>query len=66
MHGNVWEWCQNGIGVSDGSVVSGRQNRHLAGGAYSVMRGNSIRTISSERPSYRGTNIGFRLARTLP
>jgi serine/threonine protein kinase len=65
MHGNVWEWCQDALGVTETGIVSSRQNRTLAGGAYSINRGNSTRLNSSERPTYRGTNIGFRLARTI-
>jgi formylglycine-generating enzyme required for sulfatase activity len=76
MHGNVWEWVEDGwhndyLGApSDGSAWvadNGNEYRVLRGGSWndapvslrSAYRGRSY-------PPYRGNNVGFRVARTLP
>ena len=55
MHGNVWEWCQEGQGGS----------RVCRGGAF-FNRPKNVRSACryGYRPVYRGNTLGFRLART--
>ncbi len=73
MHGNVWEWCQDGYGsyqLADSSPVSDPVGADRSG--YCVMRGGSwsfhgrfVRSASRywHSPNYRIGNFGFRLAR---
>lgn len=74
VHGNVWEWvedCWNGNytgSPNDGSAwLSGDCSlRVLRGGAWLGWAGNmrsARRAMESSR--YRGSNVGFRVARTL-
>lgn len=71
MHGNVWEWCQDGYGDYPSQPVIDPQGPES--GAYRVLRGGSwLRYGRSCRsaarsdldPSHRADNIGFRLTRS--
>jgi formylglycine-generating enzyme required for sulfatase activity len=70
MHGNVWEWCWDWIGL----YSSGAQTnpRGPVSGAYRVYRGGSdisegyiLRSAfrAGDYPSFRDSAIGFRLVR---
>ena len=69
MHGNVWEWCADGLRryVADEKVVDpiGPDGgmRVLRGGAWYLV-GRNLRSASrgSGSPDCRNRNIGFRLA----
>jgi formylglycine-generating enzyme required for sulfatase activity len=52
LHGNVWEWCDDGV---------------LRGGSFSV-RASNVRSSNrnSGQQDLRVNNVGFRVARTLP
>ena len=73
MHGNVWEWCQDGYGeYSSGHVTD---SLGPSGSAYRVLRGGSwdvdaryCRSAAGirDRPGSRCRFIGFRLARQVP
>lgn len=69
MHGNVWEWCNDGYGdypkgsVSDPKGSDGGSHRVLRGGSWY----NSPQYLRSayrnnNSPDYRDLNIGFRPA----
>ncbi len=75
MHGNVWEWCQDGYdaayyqrspradppGESDGS------HRVIRGGcSYDGPRDCRSACRSWNLPAYRGSNLGFRVALSQP
>jgi eukaryotic-like serine/threonine-protein kinase len=57
MHGNVWQWCED-LWEKGGSVRVNRGGGWLLGGTF-------CRTALRNRnaPTYRGLNLGFRLAR---
>jgi formylglycine-generating enzyme required for sulfatase activity len=72
-HGNVSEWCQD---VSRGKysqklnvdlTVSDRECRALRGGSFSYYA-RVVRSTYRDHdyPDFRGTNVGFRVARTYP
>ncbi|MDD4020081.1 MAG: formylglycine-generating enzyme family protein, partial [Kiritimatiellae bacterium] len=71
-HGNVWEWC---LDWSAGSLAGGSDPAGAVSGSFRVFRGGSwsytasyCRSASRSNypPSYRSSNFGFRLVRTLP
>ena len=69
MHGNVWEWCEDGFAEFDampqtdplGPTTSA--DRVLRGGCW-IGGGRSVRSAYRGRgePDYRDDGIGFRLA----
>ncbi len=69
MHGNVWEWCQDGYGVyPEGSVADPTGpppgvRRVLRGGSW-IRYGRDARSASRNRhePGARSHDFGFRLA----
>ena len=70
MHGNVWEWCSD---WEDSTLQGGTDPVGPNGGSYRVGRGGSWGGIpggcrSADRdlagPSNRGSNLGFRVARS--
>ena len=72
--GNVWEWCLDHHAPYRGTPRDGTAHttsdrpasRVLRGGAWlGIPRGVRAGSRVRDRPSVRGTNIGFRLARTL-
>jgi formylglycine-generating enzyme required for sulfatase activity len=74
MHGNAWEWAQDGPGddspggpVRPGAAVTDTVHRAALGGAFghgplAIHSANAI-TVP---PTQRGGDIGFRPARTVP
>jgi formylglycine-generating enzyme required for sulfatase activity len=69
MHGNVWEWCNDGFGKYPRGAV--KDPRGSSEGSYRVLRGGSLfndaRYCKSAirhwlEPSYRNSFLGFRLA----
>jgi formylglycine-generating enzyme required for sulfatase activity len=65
MHGNIWEWCQDGFGKYPLSHVTdpeGPSNRVLRGGSWNNNARN-IRSANRNRnnPDNRNSNIGFEL-----
>lgn len=76
MHGNNWEWCQDTFAVNvevktgqvENVLVKDDDIRELRGGSFNHIS-SSVRSASrfnSSQPSLRGSNYGFRTARTLP
>ncbi len=76
MLGNAWEWMQDcyqaayDVKISDGSAFSPSgscDRRVLRGGSWSSGPGH-VRSANRiwDVPGYRGSSIGFRVARTLP
>ena len=76
MHGNVWEWTQDGYGEryyaespatdpAGPATESGNAGRVVRGGSWHVT-GDGWRSASRRQyaPDYRGISIGFRLVRT--
>ncbi|WP_211364168.1 formylglycine-generating enzyme family protein [Propionivibrio limicola] len=76
MHGNVWEWTQDGYGEryyaespaadpTGPTTRSGNWGCVVRGGSWHVS-GNGWRSASRRHyaPDYRGISVGFRLART--
>jgi formylglycine-generating enzyme required for sulfatase activity len=71
MHGNAWEWCQDGgTGRASGAaagVVTDAEGRVVRGGAFAhdplvIQSSHSI----AMAPTERGGDMGFRPARTVP
>jgi serine/threonine protein kinase/formylglycine-generating enzyme required for sulfatase activity/tetratricopeptide (TPR) repeat protein len=80
MLGNVFEWCQdrgealkstkNGISIDNvvtAEILTDKQERILRGGTFYIEPAN-VRSAarSSDAPTYRSYNDGFRVARTYP
>ncbi len=70
MHGNVWEWCQDGYGdyppgpVTDPGGVEGGDGRVLRGGSWFFgARGCRSAYRYLREPGARNDGFGFRLAR---
>jgi len=70
MHGNVFEWCSD---CADSTLHGGTDPVGPNGGSYRVIRGGSWRFIPGDcrsayrngsDPSYRGSSLGFRVARS--
>lgn len=69
MHGNVWEWCEDGYAEYPSQAITGPSGASAS--AYRVLRGGSwdafgryLRSASRNlyAPDNRNNNIGFRLA----
>ena len=78
MHGNLWEWCGDrwtsywenprSQDKADLSVVDAASNRVLRGGSFDSAA-KAVRSAFRDRfekPHFRGDEIGFRIARTVP
>jgi formylglycine-generating enzyme required for sulfatase activity len=73
MHGNVWEWCQDGYrressgDLSVGLTVLNDESRVLRGGSfYNHARYGRSAYRNNNSPVDRFAYVGFRLARTYP
>jgi formylglycine-generating enzyme required for sulfatase activity len=75
MHGNVWEWVQDGYhdnysgAPTDGSAwdSGGEQKaRVLRGGSWDYPADLRSAVRGGSSPGSRGINFGFRVARTAP
>jgi formylglycine-generating enzyme required for sulfatase activity/serine/threonine protein kinase len=73
MHGNVWEWCSDHYGpypeketTNPGGATRG-PHRVFRGGGW-IYLGKCCRAAYRDRyvPGFRVSNLGFRLARSLP
>jgi formylglycine-generating enzyme required for sulfatase activity len=68
MHGNVWQWCRDWSGLYPGGSVNDPTGS--VAGSFRVYRGGgwwndaaNLRSASrNNSPSFRSSNIGFRLA----
>ncbi len=71
MHGNVWEWCQDGFShfypsgsVTDPTASESAEERVRRGGSwFDFARFCRAASRESSNPEYRNHNIGFRLVR---
>jgi formylglycine-generating enzyme required for sulfatase activity len=72
MHGNVWEWCWDGYGgkynvsapVANRPGPSGASARVAWGGSWgSIPRDCRAASRGSNSPGFRGSYLGFRVAR---
>jgi sulfatase modifying factor 1 len=71
MHGNVWEWCEDGYAAypADGTAAPapGAGARVLRGGSWGSYAGYCRAAFRTGIvPVYRSGDVGLRLARTLP
>jgi formylglycine-generating enzyme required for sulfatase activity len=72
MHGNVWEWCLDWFadamegGADPDGAVSGSLRVSRGGSWYNTASNCRSAYRNNYDPSNRGSNIGFRLVRTLP
>jgi serine/threonine protein kinase/formylglycine-generating enzyme required for sulfatase activity len=72
MHGNVWEWCQDWFEKHPTTLVDPAgppkgHNRALRGGGWDRGPWHCRSAYRhSPTPDYRGSYMGFRLARSLP
>lgn len=73
MAGNVWEWCWDGFGADYYGKSSANNPKGADAGTNRVIRGGSWYYYPSFcraairnyfEPTYRGSNVGFRLARS--
>jgi hypothetical protein len=75
MHGNVWEWCMDDwqddysshTNSSEPFISENKERKILRGGSWYSL---GVNTRSAYRgryvPTYSGSDVGFRLLRTLP
>jgi len=73
MHGNVWEWCQDGYGeyssgaVSDPRGPADSELRMFRGGSWANDPASCRSAVRGGRlPEYAGHHLGFRVALTIP
>jgi serine/threonine protein kinase/formylglycine-generating enzyme required for sulfatase activity len=68
MHGNVWEWCQDGYGLYPNPTVPAEGSLRVGRGGSWSYGGMGCRAASRGRfePGLRSDGLGFRLARSSP